>query len=526
MALKGLGQYERPKGFIRLSNANDDLWVSDHYRMRDFQCRLDGTTKYLLVRTDALVKLEILQHELRTRHGLKFDKFTIMSGYRTPYYNAKIGNDTSYSRHLYGDAMDIYIDQNRDGKMDDVNRDGRIDTSDARFLLRIAEKIDESEEWGWLKGGAGVYRAHAAHGPYIHVDARGYVARWGATEEPPSGTRGSRTMARGRYGVRRQRRRFPTARQDRSVRALAAQVASCQWPVARGGADGDEAPRQPATGNRLLATGYWQPATSAALQSTLPTMFDRAAHERTSPPRENALALVVDGDRFGIDGDRLAVVGGEGEIYLGRLDGAPLFLSEAQTETMLDFRAAAGLLTAEHVELLSYAQGILNWTRRTRFCSTCGNALNVQQGGHVRACAQCAHEIYPRTDPAVMMMVTHRDRLLLAQHKGRASKFWSTLAGFVEPGESLEDAVRRELFEETGLTAKELRYFGSQPWPLPASLMIGFTIETADDAVTIDENELAEARWFAREELDAVTLSSPISLSRWMIESWRNGGPS
>jgi hypothetical protein len=193
--LKGLEQYERPKGFIRLSDSNDDLWVSDHYRMRDFQCKLDGTTKYLIVRTDALVKLEILQHELETKHGLNFDKFTIMSGYRTPYYNAKIGNETGYSRHLYGDAMDIYIDQNRDGKMDDVNSDGRVDTGDARFLLRVAEKIDESAEWGWLKGGAGVYHANAAHGPYIHVDARGYVARWGATEEPASGIRGGRTVA-------------------------------------------------------------------------------------------------------------------------------------------------------------------------------------------------------------------------------------------------------------------------------------------------------------------------------------------
>lgn len=193
--LKGLPQYERPKGFIRLSRANDDLWVSDHYRMRDFQCKLDGTTKYLVVRTDALLKLEILQHELATQHGLQFDRFTVMSGYRTPYYNSKIGNETSYSRHLYGDAMDIFIDQNRDGEMDDVNRDGRVDTADARFLLRVAERIDESDEWGWLKGGAGVYNANSAHGPYIHVDARGYVARWGAVEEPASGVRGGRTMA-------------------------------------------------------------------------------------------------------------------------------------------------------------------------------------------------------------------------------------------------------------------------------------------------------------------------------------------
>lgn len=193
--LKGLEQYERPRGFVRLGNNNSDLWVSDHYRLRDFQCKLDGTTKFLVLRTDALVKLEILQHELETKHGLRFDRFTIMSGYRTPYYNAKIGNETGYSRHLYGDAMDIYVDQNRDGNMDDVNRDGRVDTSDARFLLRIAEQIDNSDEWGWLKGGAGVYHANSAHGPYLHVDARGYVARWGAVEEPASGTRGARTAA-------------------------------------------------------------------------------------------------------------------------------------------------------------------------------------------------------------------------------------------------------------------------------------------------------------------------------------------
>jgi hypothetical protein len=193
--LKGLQQCERPKGFVRLAANNDDVWVSDHYRMRDFQCKLDGATKFLVLRTDALVKLEILQHELESRHSLRFDRFTIMSGYRTPYYNAKIGNETGYSRHLYGDAMDIFVDQNRDGKMDDVNRDGRVDTADARFLLRVAESIDNSAQWGWLKGGAGVYHANAAHGPYLHVDARGYVARWGAIEEKPAARGGTRTTS-------------------------------------------------------------------------------------------------------------------------------------------------------------------------------------------------------------------------------------------------------------------------------------------------------------------------------------------
>lgn len=181
--LRGLETYERPKGFIRLTSANGALWVSDHYRMRDFQCKLDGESKFLILRPEALVKLEILQHELE-RKGVHFDRFTVMSGYRTPYYNAKIGNETSHSRHLYGDAMDIYIDTNRDGKMDDVNSDGRIDAGDARFILRVAERIDDSAEWGWLKGGAGVYKANAAHGPYLHVDARGSIARWGAVAEP------------------------------------------------------------------------------------------------------------------------------------------------------------------------------------------------------------------------------------------------------------------------------------------------------------------------------------------------------
>jgi len=186
LPLRGLRSYERPKGFMRLNASNRDLWVSDHYRLRDFQCKLDGSTsghspatKFLVLRTEALVKLELLQHILETRHGAHFRRFVIMSGYRTPYYNAMIGNDTSHSRHLYGDAMDIYIDENRDGVMDDVNRDGRVDSEDARFLLQVAEAIDKSQQWGWLKGGAGVYHANRARGPYLHVDARGYVARWG-----------------------------------------------------------------------------------------------------------------------------------------------------------------------------------------------------------------------------------------------------------------------------------------------------------------------------------------------------------
>jgi NAD+ diphosphatase len=245
-------------------------------------------------------------------------------------------------------------------------------------------------------------------------------------------------------------------------------------------------------------------------------MFDRCDHERATPPTEGARTLTS------IDGSRVVTIDGAGEVYLGRLDGAPLYVSEGTT---FNFREAAAVLSADDVGLLSYAQGMLNWMQRTKYCSVCAAPLEPRRGGHMRACTQCGAEVYPRTDPAVMMLVTHGGRLLLAQHKGRASVFWSTLAGFVEPGESLEGAARRELFEETGLVATELRYFGSQSWPLPASLMIGFLIEVENDVLTLDESEIADARFFTREELDGLTLSNPISLSRWMIEAWRGSFP-
>jgi NAD+ diphosphatase len=240
-------------------------------------------------------------------------------------------------------------------------------------------------------------------------------------------------------------------------------------------------------------------------------MFDRCTQERSSPPREDAVSLT------GTEDARFTTAPGAGEIFLGRKDGVPVYVNAGTT---FDFRSAAGVLSPDDVALLSYAQGMLNWTARTRFCSVCASELEVRQGGHVRHCPNCNAEFYPRTDPAVMMLVTHRGRLLLAQHQGR-SPFWSTLAGFVEPGESLEEAATRELFEETGLIAKELTFFGSQSWPLPASLMIGFVIEVEHDTITIDESELSAARFYERPELDALQLSSPISLSRRMIDWWR-----
>lgn len=237
--------------------------------------------------------------------------------------------------------------------------------------------------------------------------------------------------------------------------------------------------------------------------------------------------LVTDGERFAIEGTRLArvpFVAGREALFLGRDDGTPLFLTtDASAPVTHTFREAAALLERDEVALLSYAQGMLTWAKRTHFCSVCGHSLEPRQAGYSRACTNCGVEFYPRLDPAVMILATHDDRILLAQHHGRASVFWSTLAGFVEPGETLEEAVARELKEEAGLTATSVRYFGSQPWPLPASLMIGFTVEVADDRITIDPAELLDARWFRRDELEGITRASNISLAGWMIGAWRAG---
>jgi len=259
--------------------------------------------------------------------------------------------------------------------------------------------------------------------------------------------------------------------------------------------------------------------------------FDRCSGERATGleallAEDGAFAILTDGARFAIDGTRLArvTVSSDCTLFLGRDDGSPLFLARGEHDSMLDFRGAAAILEPEEVALLSYAQGMLMWAERTRFCSVCGSPLESRSAGYSRKCPACGLEVFPRLDPAVMILATHDDRLLLARHHGRGAGTWSTLAGFVEPGETLEETVARELHEETGLTATSIRYYGSQGWPLPASLMIGFEVE-AQGEIRVDPAELLEARWFTRDELREITTSSKISLSGQMIASWRAGEP-
>ncbi len=171
-------RFERPRGFVEITEANRDVPLTDHFRLGDLDCKLERPfPHYAVIQTSLLVKLEGLIDILNQR-GLPGNQMKVMSGFRTPEYNREIGNETTFSRHIAGDAADVFIDRNDDGRMDDLNRDGRVNRRDARLLLSIVEGMDESPEYGALVGGASAYRANASHGPFLHVDARGYPARW------------------------------------------------------------------------------------------------------------------------------------------------------------------------------------------------------------------------------------------------------------------------------------------------------------------------------------------------------------
>ncbi len=171
-------RFEPPRGFVEITAENRNTLLSDHFTLGDLDCKLDTEyPHYASIKTSLLVKLEGLTDVLNQR-GLDGDYLRVMSGFRTPDYNRSIGNRTTFSRHVAGDAADVYVDRNGDETMDDLNGDGRINYRDALFLFRIVESLDESSDYGALVGGAAAYRPNQAHGPFVHVDTRGYAARW------------------------------------------------------------------------------------------------------------------------------------------------------------------------------------------------------------------------------------------------------------------------------------------------------------------------------------------------------------
>lgn len=173
--LRGDPTYLPPEGFVEVRDVDADVLVSPRLTLGQFLCKQPGDPRYVVVSAPLIAKLEAIADHLEVR-GVDPSAIAVMSGFRTPAYNRAIGNTTSYSRHLWGDAADIYIDADGNGDMDDLNGDGRSDTADARVLARWVEDVVAHEDV--VPGGLSVYRRNAAHGPFVHVDARGTAARW------------------------------------------------------------------------------------------------------------------------------------------------------------------------------------------------------------------------------------------------------------------------------------------------------------------------------------------------------------
>ncbi len=191
----------------------------------------------------------------------------------------------------------------------------------------------------------------------------------------------------------------------------------------------------------------------------------------------------------------------------------------------LDLRSAGSRWPTRDAAVFAQARGLLHWQSRNRFCGLCGSALVLERAGFCARCSACRTEHYPRTDPAIIVAVSDGERLLLGRQASWPEKRWSVLAGFMEPGESLEQTVVREVMEESGVRVRSSQYVGSQPWPFPAALMLGFHAE-ADPQPAVAGAELQDARWFTAAELREgaatreVLLSPRLSISRWLIEDW------
>lgn len=285
-------------------------------------------------------------------------------------------------------------------------------------------------------------------------------------------------------------------------------------------------------------------------------ILDRAADTRTDPGLLARLradpgtrAIVVREGRLRVADDALLradvdTVGEAEWALLGRdRDGASLLLASvpaptdsidsAPEETWLGLRDAGGQLDEHETDLFVTAIALSAWLRDARYCSVCGSALELQNAGWSRHCPNCDAEHFPRTDPAVIVAVVSPDgeRLLLGANANWRGRMFSCFAGFVEAGESLEDTVHRELFEEAGVRVQDIRYVASQAWPYPRSLMLGFQAVTVDEQTRADGEEIIEVRWLTRAEIGTslagegpVGLPGPASIARRLIEQWYRDG--
>jgi NAD+ diphosphatase len=232
-------------------------------------------------------------------------------------------------------------------------------------------------------------------------------------------------------------------------------------------------------------------------------------------------------------------------VFMGFVDHAPRFAASFDPATAEALKARKDLLVTdlrtvavneivarEHLPPLAQGKALLGWHRRHRFCPNCGEASVLVEGGWRRDCPHCETQHFPRTDPVVIMLPVARGRCVLGRSYRFAKGMWSCLAGFMEPGESIEEAVRRETREEVGIQCGDVRYFASQPWPFPSSLMIGAHAQALSSDIVIDRGELDDARWFTREEVVAMLrrchpdgLNTPpsVAIAYHIIRAWVEG---
>ena len=229
-------------------------------------------------------------------------------------------------------------------------------------------------------------------------------------------------------------------------------------------------------------------------------------------------------------------VDGDNVIFLGLFRDQPAFSVAIDREIAApfgelgefkDLRFLGTVLPADEANLAAHARALVLWHNATLYCGRCGSASQPEAGGNSRRCLNpdCGQEIFPRTDPAIIVLVKTGDRCVLGRQAGWPDGRYSTIAGFVEPGESLEDAVRREVYEETNIRVASVRYHSSQPWPFPSSLMLGFVAEAVSEEISLNDGELEDARWFTRDELKSGEVGLPfrISIARRLVDHFING---
>ncbi len=289
--------------------------------------------------------------------------------------------------------------------------------------------------------------------------------------------------------------------------------------------------------------------------------LERAAHLRTDDAKLMALETRHDASAYVVFRDSLVVAqenGGvrallsvnealkfganPGTIFLGLRDDAPVFgmgIADDAAEKLLnrsdvgvvELRGIAmqGAIPSEQLSAIAMAKSMINWHRRHAYCANCGTRTRAAQGGWRRDCPSCKAEHFPRTDPVVIMLVTSGDDCLLGRQKQFPTGMWSCLAGFVEAAETIEDAVRREVWEESGIRCDNVQYYMTQPWPYPSSLMIGCTAEALTRDIVIDRTELEDVRWFsraeatqmlARQHTGGLTGPHPFAIAHHLVGRW------